>query len=276
MLDQLGVSVADLLRMAAQIHILPRFGHLSDSDITIKTSATDLVTCADREAEIWLTPRLRELVDAPVIGEEACADQPEVRLQAGAACAWTIDPVDGTNNFVKVRDRFCSMVALLKDGIPVRSWIWLPLQQHLYYASAGNGAFFCDNGAVPRRLELAPRAWSVDELQGAASVRDIDEPEKSRLRDILRAMPGRWFPGSVGVLAGGIAAGEQHFLMHGSCTPWDHAPVDLLCREAGAYTAMVASGEAYHAGDNAAFMITPDAESWQMLRDHLWPDGTGF
>lgn len=273
MLDQLAVSVADLLRTAAQTHVLPRFGHLSDRDIAIKTSPADIVTCADREAEAWLAPRLRELVDAVVIGEEACADSPDLRDYATATRAWTIDPVDGTNNFVKVKDRFCSMVALVEGGVPVRSWIWMPVQRRLYYAGAGEGAVMCEGDMPSRELRLKPRGYALGDLKGAASVRDVDEPEKTRLRDILRSMPGRWFPGSVGVLAGRIAEGEQHFLMHGSCTPWDHAPVDLLCREAGAYAAMAADGTPYHAGKNAAFMIAPDAGSWQMLRSHLWPDG---
>ena len=273
MLDQIAASVADLLRTACDRFVLPRFGRLSESDIATKTSPTDLVTCADREAEFWLAPRLRRIVDAPVIGEEACADSPELRGHAAAPYAWTIDPVDGTNNFVKAKDRFCSMIALLEDGVPVRSWIWLPLQGRLYYARAGEGAVLCAGAASPQPLLVTPRDWSIDDLQGAASLRDVDEPEKTRLRDILRAMPGRWFPGSVGVLAGGIAEGEQHFLMHGSCTPWDHAPVDLLCREAGAHAAMVANGARYHAGARTAFMIAPDADSWHMLRHHLWPGG---
>jgi len=273
MLDTLAAGVADLLRTAGETYVLPRFGTLSDSEIAAKSSPTDLVTIADREAEAWLTPRLRDLVDGAVIGEEACAETPELGTRAGAPHAWTIDPVDGTNNFVKSKDRFCSMVALLEGGVPVRSWIWLPLQRHLYYAAAGQGAMLCRDDASPKRLAVEKRTWTLEELQGAASVRDLNEPEKTRLREILKTMPGRWFPGSVGVLAGRIAEGEQHFLMHASCTPWDHAPVDLLCREAGAHDGMVSSGARFNACNDSAFMIAPDVDAWNMLHHYLWPDG---
>lgn len=273
MLDSFAVSVADLLRSAGETFVLPRFGRLADSEIGTKAGPTDLVTIADKEAEAWLTPRLRDILYGAVIGEEACADNPALAVAAGAPHAWTIDPVDGTNNFVKAKDRFCSMVALLEEGTPVRSWIWLPRQRHLYYAEAGAGAMLCTDDAPPKPLRLASRRWVIGDLQGAASVRDVDEPEKTRLRDILRTMPGRWFPGSVGVLAARIAEGEQQFLMHASCTPWDHAPVDLLCREAGAHAAMVDSGARYHAGAESAFMIAPDIEAWNMLHRHLWPNG---
>ena len=273
MLDSLAVSVADLLRTAGETFVLPRFGSLSDSEIATKTSPTDLVTVADKEAEALLTPRLDALVAGAVIGEEACADAPGLRDLAGVPHAWTIDPVDGTSNFVKAKDRFCSMVALLEEGVPVRSWIWLPLQQHLYYACAGKGALLCKDDAPPQPLSLATRSWALNDLQGAASVRDVNEPEKTRLRGILKEMPGRRFPGSVGVLAGHIAEGQQHFLMHASCTPWDHAPVDLLCREAGAHVGMVATGARYNANETSAIMIAPDATAWDMLHRHLWPDG---
>ena len=273
MFDSIAGEVADLVRAAGDRFVLPRYGVLADEDIATKTSPTDLVTVADREAEAWLTPRLRGIVDAVVIGEEACGEDPALREHAVAPLAWTIDPVDGTNNFVKAKDRFCSMVALLENGVPVRSWIWLPLQRRLYYAAAGEGAIMRLDDGGDHRLSLGARDWHIDMLNGAASVRDVEEPEKTRLRGILREMPGRWFPGSIGVLAGGIAEGSQHFLMHASCTPWDHAPVDLLCREAGAHAAMIDGGGRYNAGNRSGIMIAPDAAAWHMLHRHLWEDG---
>ena len=165
------------------------------------------------------------------------------------------------------------MVALLENGVPVRSWIWLPIQRRLYYAAAGEGAMMRLDDGGDHRLSLGARDWRIDTLNGAASVRDVEEPEKTRLRGILREMPGRWFPGSIGVLAGGIAEGSQHFLMHASCTPWDHAPVDLLCREAGAHAAMIDTSGRYNAGNRSGIMIAPDAAAWHMLHRHLWEDG---
>ena len=54
-MDDLAKDVAVLLREAASTFILPRFGRLTDGDIETKSSPTDLVTVADREAETWLT-----------------------------------------------------------------------------------------------------------------------------------------------------------------------------------------------------------------------------
>ena len=130
--DVLDTAVGALLQEACARYVMPRYRQLGQDEIEEKSGPNDLVTIADHQAETFLTPALSELVDGVVIGEEACAADPELRGRAGAPVAWTVDPVDGTGNFVKGNDRFCSMVALLKHGRPVRSWIYVPLQERFY------------------------------------------------------------------------------------------------------------------------------------------------
>ena len=269
-MDDLAKDVAALLREAASTFILPRFGRLTDGDIETKSSPTDLVTVADREAETWLTPRLAGIVDAVVIGEEACAATPSLRGRTAESQAWTVDPVDGTSNFVKGNERFCSMVSLLESGVPVRSWIWLPLADELYYAQTGKGAFRSDLAfTAPHRLTLDGCDLALDDMKGGASIRDVAEPARTQMRDKLRALPGRWFPGSGGVLGTAIASGAQNFLFHATCTPWDHAPVDLLCREAGAHSAMMTSGAPYNATMAGGLLVASCRDSWQRFSDYL-------
>ena len=264
-------AVADLLRAAASSLILPRFGALASHDVHEKSSPDDLVTIADREAELWLTPRLRNIVDCEVIGEEACAAAPDLRKRATADKAWTVDPVDGTGNFVKGKPNFCTMVAFLEHGTPIRSWIWMPLQAALHFAKSGEGAFRVHEDGTCERLTLEARPWTLEDMEGGASAVSMPEPERSEIRSRLRTIPGRRFPGSSGILGTQIASGDQQFLMQARCTPWDHAPVDLLCREAGAHSAMLNDGAVFNAGFDAGFMIAPDEASWSLLRDHIGP-----
>ena len=54
-----GVVVSDeavlsILREAAERLILPRYQNLADTEVKTKTSATDFVTIADREAEAFI------------------------------------------------------------------------------------------------------------------------------------------------------------------------------------------------------------------------------
>jgi len=268
--NDLDDAVGALLQEACARFVMPRHGHLRQNEIDEKSSPTDLVTIADREAEVFLTPRLRDLIDGEVIGEEACADDPGILGRAAAPVAWTIDPVDGTGNFVKGNDRFCCMVALLEKGRPVRSWIYVPLQDRLYAAMAGHGATVTTGDGHRQRLRLTPRDWHTDDMTGTANILAVEAPRRDIIRESLRNLPGRWFAGSTGIMGTEIASGRQQFLLHSLCTPWDHAPVDLLCREAGAYAAMIDDDAAFNAEYARAFMIAPDRRAWKSLRDRVW------
>ena len=54
-------AVLSILKQASEEIILPRYKRLSDADISTKTSATDFVTVADREAEADITPKLLKM-----------------------------------------------------------------------------------------------------------------------------------------------------------------------------------------------------------------------
>ena len=52
-------AVLTILKQASKAKILPRYKRLSDADISTKTSKTDFVTIADREAEADITAAAR-------------------------------------------------------------------------------------------------------------------------------------------------------------------------------------------------------------------------
>ncbi len=94
-------AVLDLLREVADEVIAPRFRSLSEGEVMEKRPG-DLVTVADREAEVRITDRLLEAYPgAVVLGEEAFAEDRDLMDRYLAADhAFTVDPVDGTKNFV--------------------------------------------------------------------------------------------------------------------------------------------------------------------------------
>ena len=269
--DNLRDRVAALLREAGTDIILPRFGRLADHEIDTKSGPADLVTVADREAEEWLTPRLREIVDCAVVGEEACAADNSIRDAAAGAMAWTLDPVDGTSNFVKASDMFCSMIALVEDGVPVRSWLWMPVQKTLYYAARGEGAWRSDGDGGERRLRVGAPVLDIERMKGGANTSRLPESVRPHVRERLKPIKGHWLPHCVGYLAAQIACGEQDFLLHAKCTPWDDAPADLLCREAGAHAAMIADDAPYDAVRDDALLVVQSEEGWERLKAHIWP-----
>jgi fructose-1,6-bisphosphatase/inositol monophosphatase family enzyme len=163
------------------------------------------------------------------------------------------------------------MVALLWNGQPVQSWIWQPLTQTLFYAAEGQGAVRIDkNGTADLRLEN--RSDDVDLMFGSGNSLGLIEPQKSAFQARLRLLAGRRFTGSAGIQACLIASGDEDFLIHGNSTPWDHAPVDLLCREAGGYAAMLRDESRFHVAMKAPFMAVSSQAGWNCLRDAVWRD----
>jgi fructose-1,6-bisphosphatase/inositol monophosphatase family enzyme len=272
LLDQdeaLKPAVAALLRAAGEQFVMPRFQKLQASDIKTKTSDTDLVTIVDHETEAWLTPRLAALKPVPVIGEEA-ASMSKSDLPVGeSGFAWTLDPLDGTRNFVRGKPAFCSMVALLLNGRPIQSWIWQPLGRRLFYAAADRGAY-CIDDAGERRLYCKAQAADITKLAGTGNVAGLDEPQKSRVKAKLTQLAGRHFNGSAGIQACMIVEGAADFMMHGRATAWDHAPVDLLCREAGGFAAGLEYGQRFHLGLDGPFMAASSKAGWDCVRAAIW------
>lgn len=261
--------VAEYLKTVSDTLILPKFGNLKAAEIDIKTGPNDLVTVADRAAESWLTPRLLELQPGNCIGEEAVAETPALQQRVGDGYAWTIDPIDGTNNFVRGTCDFCSMVALTWNGVPMQCWIWLPVKQVLYYAAVGRGACRLHNNSS-FSLQIGQRPVDPIFMSGSGNTKGLEEPRKSTVMNRMRMIPGRHYVGSAGVLATRIAEGKEDFLIHGRATPWDHAPVDLLCRESGGHVAMVSNAKAFNALDKGPIMAASSLVGWQNLQRHVW------
>ena len=135
-------AVLDLIREVAEKVINPRFRALSSEQVDEKGPG-DLVTVADKESERLLT---RFLVDAypeaVVLGEEAYAARPGLLEEfQSAEHAFTVDPVDGTKNFVNGSPDHAVMVAEVRNGQTVRSWIWQPQHELAYVAELGAGAW---------------------------------------------------------------------------------------------------------------------------------------
>ena len=72
-------KVAEIITVISQEEVLPRFKHLSVSDIDTKNSSEDFVTTADTETEKRLTNELTALLPGSlVVGEEAAFKDPAV------------------------------------------------------------------------------------------------------------------------------------------------------------------------------------------------------
>lgn len=222
-------EVLTLLRDVAQEVINPRFQALSAHEVSEK-SPGDLVTVADHEAEVLITEALlRAYPDALVLGEEATAADPRLLDRYGAAeHAFTVDPVDGTKNFVHGSPDHAVMVAELRRGEVVRSWIWQPQHEIAYVAERGAGAW--------RNGERLVRPPLGADLRGVTSRRSWI----GSALGTLRALDITWV--CCGVDYPHVVEGAADYALYWVAKPWDHAPGSLLLSEAGGYVGTFTGG----------------------------------
>lgn len=237
--------VLDLLRETAEAVIVPRFRQLDEDHIAQKEGPHDLVTVADREAEVLIARRLQEAYpDAFILGEEATSVDPRaLEAVAQAPHVFTIDPVDGTRNFVNGSPDHAVMVAEARAGQAVRAWIYHPEHQRSYVAEAGAGAW-ADGQRMQRRGAVALGA-----ARGATSHRGL-------LRDGPADLPPlqeTWW--SCGIDYPRLASGDVDYLVYKKDWPWDHLPGTLLVAEAGGATSRL-DGAAYDLRERRPWLVT--------------------
>jgi fructose-1,6-bisphosphatase/inositol monophosphatase family enzyme len=232
-------AVLRLLQDVAEQVVNPRFRALSDQEIDEKGPG-DLVTTADRDAEELLTRALRSAYpEAVILGEEAYADDPSLMTAfRHADHAFTVDPVDGTKNFVHGSPDHAVMVGEVKAGEAVRGWIWQPQHGLAYVAERGAGAWRNDERVV-RPAPPARPDW-----RGVTSRRKW---LGRALADDLRALELTWV--SCGVDYPHLAEGDADYVLYGHANPWDHVPGGLLLVEAGGYLGTV-DGNPYRPSDD--------------------------
>jgi fructose-1,6-bisphosphatase/inositol monophosphatase family enzyme len=237
-------EILTLLRDVADEVVNPRFRALADGEVHEKNPG-DLVTDADREAEVLITRALQDAYpDAVVLGEEAYAsDHRLMDRYVAAPHAFTLDPVDGTKNFVHGSRDHAVMVSETVDGQVVRAWIWQPQHGLGYVAERGAGAYRLEGGAATRLSVEAPA--DLDTLRGRTS----------RRRWIGRSLGGlaplelTWV--SCGIDYPKLAEGAADFVLYVTASPWDHAPGSLLLGESGGYVGTT-DGRAYGPRDTVA------------------------
>ena len=222
-------AVLRLLQDVAEEVVNPRFRSLSSGEIDEKGPG-DLVTAADREAEVLITAALRAAYpDAMILGEETYAGKHALMQEFWEADhAFTVDPVDGTKNFVHGSRDHAVMVGEVKGGEAVRGWIWQPQHETAYVAELGGGAW--RNGERVLRPPTPPRV-------GVA--RRHLAPEVARPGARRRPPAAGADLGLVRDRLPHLAEGDADYVVYGRANPWDHVPGGLILTEAGGFLGTV-------------------------------------
>nr|BEK69465.1 inositol monophosphatase family protein [Kitasatospora purpeofusca] len=261
-------KVAEIIAEASAEVVEPRFRALASGEVMEKAPG-EVVTVADREAELIIARRLRELLPVPVVGEEAVSADPALAraLQAEPA-VWLVDPVDGTANFVAGRPDYAVMVSLVRDGRTVAAWIRHPATATTYTAELGSGAW-----RDGHRLTRAPAGTDPAAWRGSVKSRFLD-PTRRRLIEANAEAFGGLTSGrhAAGVEYPDVAEGATDFILYWRTLPWDHAPGSLLVAESGGRAARI-DGSPYRPeapGGEDGLLVAADPATWERCREILF------
>jgi histidinol-phosphatase len=223
-------TIADDVALALQLAdradalTLDRFGAL-DLRIETKPDLTP-VTDADRSAEELLRDLLAEhRPDDAVLGEEYGG------TAAFEGRQWVLDPIDGTKNFVRGVPVWSTLIALLRDGVPVVGVVSAPAMQRRWWAGTGEGAFTSFRGDT-RAISVS----GVDELESASmSFSDLTTGWDERRSRFLGLTDAVWRVRGYGDFWSYclVAEGAVDIAVEPEVKLWDLAPLDVLVREAG-------------------------------------------
>lgn len=222
---------------------MDRFGAL-DLHIETKPDLTP-VTDADRGAEEALRASLATArPDDTVFGEEFGGTTTLTGRQ------WVIDPIDGTKNFVRGVPVWCTLIALLEDGVPTVGVVSAPALARRWWAGLGQGAFGSFAGTT-RKLSVSGVA---DLASASLSYSDLTTGWDDRRDNFVALTDAVWRVRAYGDFWSYcmVAEGAVDIACEPEVKLWDIAPLDILIREAGGTFTSIDGAPGPHGGSALA------------------------
>ncbi|MCF6214659.1 MAG: hypothetical protein L3J58_00630 [Emcibacter sp.] len=260
--------ITDLIVDIAKTEILPRFNQLRPQDITAK-SPGDMVTIADTRAEKALTQELSRLYPAAdIAGEESIAKNPDsLRKIITSDQAFLIDPIDGTNNFIKGDEKFAVMLTQLRQGNVVAAWIYLPALDKMVVADKTAGVYL--NGC---KIKITAKSQDSTKLIGAAHMgrfpQNLKEIARKNITKIAKNCPA--FCAGYDYIS--LVEGKKDFSIYYRTLPWDHMPGGFIFAEAGGYVRTLFNKSAYGINDRDKGLLSASSENdWLRIRELIFP-----
>jgi 3'(2'), 5'-bisphosphate nucleotidase len=142
---------ADLAWQAAEVILALR----ARGCVTEAKADRSPVTEADRQAEAVIVRGLRRATPhIEIVAEEEISAG---HVPRAASTYWMVDPLDGTRDFVALRDGFTVNIGLVRDGRPVLGIVAVPAYAELFGGLVGSGAWKQDGaGRHPIHVRRPP------------------------------------------------------------------------------------------------------------------------
>lgn len=200
--------------------------------ISQKTNASDLVTEMDQAIERFFIERIStHYPEHCIIGEEGMTK----RALDTKGIVWVIDPIDGTLNFVKQKDKFGIMIGIFKDGKPIAGYIYDVMAYEVYFGIVGEGVY-CNY----RKLKEIPINSVKNSLvigNSAMFVLNLNQSQR-----LLKHTLGSRTHGSAALELIDVINGKAAVYVSAGLNPWDFAAGWAICESFG-WSAMQLDGQ---------------------------------
>jgi myo-inositol-1(or 4)-monophosphatase len=196
------------------------------SEATAKSSATDLVTRADRASEELIVETIRaSRPDDGLFGEEGS------RVRGSTGVEWVIDPIDGTTNFVYGYPAFAVSIAASDQSGALVGVVYDPLHRETFSAKRGAGAFYNDL-PIPEWTSSPPLAESLL-ATGFGYRPELRALQASLLAGVLPNVRDVRRGGSAALDLCSVALGRVDLYYEAGLGRWDREAGVLVATESG-------------------------------------------
>ena len=233
--------------------------------IETKSNPNDLVTNIDKETERFFIDRIQGTFPGHrILGEEGQGD----KLRSLDGIVWIIDPIDGTMNFVHQKRHFAISIGIFEDGKGKIGLIYDVMQDELYHAFSGKGAYLNDTPLAPLKEASIEEAIIAINATWVTENRRIDP---SILAPLVKRVRGTRSYGSAALELAGVAAGRIDAYITMRLAPWGCAAGCVLLNEVGGiYT--TTDGEPFTFLDNHSVLAGNPAIHKIIFDDYLHAD----
>lgn len=231
--DQAQAAIMKSLK-AVQPELMSLYGRIEFDTKHDKTVVTHL----DKSIEADLRKVLKELDSGIGIEGE------EFGIEGNRDTYWLVDPIDGTEQFIRGIPSCKNLLTLVDKGQPVWALMYMFAKDELWLARKGQGVT-CNGQSIRMHYRSLNRAWIELSV-------NLSNPENvAKMLEIRPHIAGFTIRSDTSYLVAGKVDGALALESGGG--PWDYAPRALLYEEAGGRIANIDS-ETYDFNDKSFLM----------------------
>jgi len=267
--DQQIDALIETVRQVARAEIVPHFRNLDMGQIDAKSAPDDLVTIADRAAELAIAKAVHNILpEAAIVGEEAVsADKSVLGRVKEPGLVVVIDPIDGTWNYANGIATYGVILSVIEDGETVFGLLYDPSYDDWIMARRAEGAYFCRADGSKRQLQLQAAPDALSDCFGFVGLYLFNQERQAQIAATLPAFRRTTTLRCSCHEYRLLAQGASQFCLNGMLNVWDHAAGVLIYQEAGG-VARLLDGRPYKPAMRKGHLLTAASERlWEQLSE---------